>query len=277
MYLALVFLSFIGACLSGLFGRQLGSRGAAIISTSCLFFSLVFSLFAVYEVGLNGGFVYIKLATWINSETLNVDWGFMFDSLTVIMCVVVTFISSFVHLYSIEYMSHDPHLARFMSYLSLFTFFMLILVTGDNLIQMFLGWEGIGLASYLLINFWFTRIQANKAAIKAMILNRIGDFCLVMGILLIFVHFKSVDYATLAVLAPFFKDQTINFLNLNLNLLNTIGVFLFLGAVGKSAQLGLHTWLPDAMEGERGLNSYVYRKYMAKVINFYRESAIPAI
>jgi NADH:ubiquinone oxidoreductase subunit 5 (subunit L)/multisubunit Na+/H+ antiporter MnhA subunit len=152
-------------------------------------------------------------------------------------------------------MSHDPHLGRFMCYLSLFTFFMLILVTGDNLVQMFLGWEGIGLASYLLINFWFTRIQANKAAIKAMILNRIGDFCLVMGILLIFVHFKAVDYATLALLSPFLKDQNINFLNINLNLLTSIGIFLFLGAVGKSAQLGLHTWLPDAMEGERGLNS----------------------
>ena len=135
---------------------------------------------------------------------------------------------------------------------------MLILVTGDNLVQMFLGWEGIGLASYLLINFWFTRIQANKAAIKAMILNRIGDFCLVIGILLIFIHFKSVDYATLAVLAPFFKHENINFLNLELNLLNTVGLFLFFGAVGKSAQLGLHTWLPDAMEGERNQNKNVY-------------------
>jgi NADH:ubiquinone oxidoreductase subunit 5 (subunit L)/multisubunit Na+/H+ antiporter MnhA subunit len=255
MYLSLIFLSFIGAFLAGLFGRKLGSWGAALITTNCLFLSLLFSLMAFYEVALSGGFVYIKLATWINSETLNVDWGFMFDSLTVTMCVVVTFISSFVHLYSTEYMSHDPHLGRFMSYLSLFTFFMLILVTGDNLIQMFLGWEGIGLASYLLINFWFTRIQANKAAIKAMILNRIGDFCLIIGILLTFVYFKAVDYATLAVLAPFFKDQSINFLNVKLDLLNTVCVFMFLGAVGKSAQLGLHTWLPDAMEGERGLNS----------------------
>lgn len=255
MYLALVFLSFIGACLAGLLGRQLGSWGAAITTTSCLFFSLIFSLFAFYEVAFSGGFVYIKLSAWISSEVLNVDWGFMFDSLTATMCVVVTFISTLVHLYSTEYMSHDPHLARFMCYLSLFTFFMMLLVTGDNLIQMFLGWEGIGLASYLLINFWFTRIQANKAAIKAMILNRVGDFCLVMGILLIFAKFKAVDYATLAVITPFLKNETVIFLNLNLNLLNTIGLFLFLGAVGKSAQLGLHTWLPDAMEGERSLNS----------------------
>ena len=254
MYLSLVFLSFIGASLAGLFGRQLGSWGAAIVTTSCMFFSLLFSFFAFYEVALSGGFVYIKLATWIDSEVLNVDWAFMFDSLTVVMCVVVTFISSFVHLYSTEYMSHDPHLARFMCYLSLFTFFMLMLVTGDNFVQMFLGWEGIGLASYLLINFWFTRIQANKAAIKAMILNRIGDFFLVMGILLIFTHFKAVDYATVATLVPFFKSETINFLNISVNLLECIGLLLFLGAVGKSAQLSLHTWLPDAMEGERSLN-----------------------
>lgn len=249
MYLILVFLSLTGSCLAGLFGRHIGSQGAAIVTTGCLFLSFLISLFVFYEVSLVGCVTYINLSTWISSEVMHVDWGFMFDTLTSTMCVVVTFISFLVHLYSIEYMSHDPHLPRFMSYLSLFTFFMLILVTGDNFVQMFVGWEGVGLCSYLLINFWFTRIQANKAAIKAMILNRIGDFCLVMGILLIFVHFKAVDYATIAVLAPYFKYETINFLNLNLNLLNTVGLFLFLGAVGKSAQLGLHTWLPDAMEG----------------------------
>ncbi len=165
----------------------------------------------------------------------------MFDSLTVFMCVVVTFISFLVHLYSIEYMSHDPHLSRFMSYLSLFTFFMLILVTADNFPQMFVGWEGVGLSSYLLINFWFTRIQANKAAIKAMMINRIGDFCLLIGMFLIFTNYKSVDYATVAVLTPLLKIQTINFLNLEVNLLIVIGIFVFLGAVGKSAQLGLHS------------------------------------
>jgi NADH:ubiquinone oxidoreductase subunit 5 (subunit L)/multisubunit Na+/H+ antiporter MnhA subunit len=156
------------------------------------------SLVAFYEVGLMGSPVYLRLAPWVNSESLLINWGFMFDSLTVIMCIVVTFVSSLVHLYAIEYMSHDPHLPRFMSYLSLFTFFMLILVTADNYIQMFLGWEGIGLASYLLINFWFTRVQANKAAIKAMIVNRIGDFCLIIAILILYVNFKSVDYSTIA-------------------------------------------------------------------------------
>jgi NADH-ubiquinone oxidoreductase chain 5 len=262
MYLLIIFLSIIGSCLAGLFGRHLGSWGAAFITTSCLVLSLLLSFFAFYEVALIGCPVYIKLTPWISSEVLNVDWGFMFDSLTVSMCIVVTFISSAVHLYSIEYMSHDPHLPRFMSYLSLFTFFMLILISADNFVQMFVGWEGVGLASYLLINFWFTRIQANKAAIKAMILNRIGDFCLLIGMMLIFMHYKAVDYASVAVLTPMLKDKTINFLNINLHLLSVIGVFLFLGAVGKSAQLGLHTWLPDAMEGPTPVSALIHAATM---------------
>lgn len=262
MYLLLVFLSIIGSCLAGLFGRHLGSSGSAFVTTSCLFLSFLISLFVFYEVALVGCCVYIKLTTWISSEVLHVDWGFLFDSLTASMCVIVTFISFLVHLYSIEYMSHDPHLPRFMSYLSLFTFFMLILVTADNFVQMFVGWEGVGLCSYLLINFWFTRIQANKAAIKAMILNRIGDFGLVIGILLIFVNFKAVDYATVASLAPFFKSKTVNFLNGDFHLLTIIGIFLFVGAVGKSAQLGLHTWLPDAMEGPTPVSALIHAATM---------------
>jgi NADH-ubiquinone oxidoreductase chain 5 len=262
MYIPLVFLSLIGFCITGLFGRQIGPKGAAILTTSCLFTSFLLSLFAFYEVGLMGSFVYIRLATWVSSEVLLINWGFMFDSLTVVMCVVVTFVSTLVHLYSIEYMSHDPHLPRFMSYLSLFTFFMLILVTADNFIQMFLGWEGVGLCSYLLINFWFTRVQANKAAIKAMILNRIGDFCLIIGILVIFINYKSVDYTTLAALTPFFKTKTVNFLNVDFNILSLIGIFLFLGAVGKSAQLGLHTWLPDAMEGPTPVSALIHAATM---------------
>ena len=258
MYIPLVFLSFFGFSITGLFGRHIGPKGAAIITTSCLVLTFFLSLFAFYEVGLMGSPVYIRLATWVSSEVLLINWGFQFDSLTVIMCCVVTFVSSLVHLYSIEYMSHDPHLPRFMSYLSLFTFFMLILVTADNYIQMFLGWEGIGLASYLLINFWYTRVQANKAAIKAMIINRIGDFCLIIAILILYVNFKSVDYATVAALAPFFKTQTVNFLNIDFNILSLVCVFLFLGAVGKSAQLGLHTWLPDAMEGPTPVSALIH-------------------
>lgn len=262
MYLILVFVPLIGSCIAGLFGRYLGFYGSSLLTTSCLFLSLLISLFSFYEVALINCFVYIKLSTWISSEVLNVDWGFMFDSLTVLMCCVVTFISFLVHLYSIEYMSHDPHLPRFMSYLSLFTFFMLILVTADNFLQMFVGWEGVGLCSYLLINFWFIRIQANKAAIKAMIINRIGDFSLLIGILLIFVYYKSIDYATVASLTPFFQSFKITFLSTNFDLIVLIGIFLFIGAVGKSAQLGLHTWLPDAMEGPTPVSALIHAATM---------------
>lgn len=262
MYIPLIFLPLTGFCITGLFGRAIGPKGAAIVTTSCLVISFFLSLFAFYEVGLMASPVYIRLSTWVSSEVLLINWGFLFDSLTVVMCIVVTFISSLVHLYSVEYMSHDPHLPRFMSYLSLFTFFMLILVTADNFIQMFLGWEGVGLCSYLLINFWFTRVQANKAAIKAMIVNRIGDFSLIIGILILFVNFKSVDYATIAALAPFFKSETINFLNMDFNILSLVCVFLFLGAVGKSAQLGLHTWLPDAMEGPTPVSALIHAATM---------------
>jgi proton-translocating NADH-quinone oxidoreductase chain L len=262
MYLLIVFLSLIGSCFAGLFGRHLGFYGSAMLTTSCLFMSFLISLFVFYEVALVGCFVYVKLTTWISSEVLHVDWGFMFDSLTALMCCVVTFISFLVHLYSTEYMSHDPHLPRFMSYLSLFTFFMLILVTADNFIQMFVGWEGVGLCSYLLINFWFTRIQANKAAIKAMIMNRIGDFSLIIGILFIFTFYKSVDYATVSALTPFFQDFCVTFFNFKCNVLVLIGIFLFIGAVGKSAQLGLHTWLPDAMEGPTPVSALIHAATM---------------
>jgi len=182
--------------------------------------------------------------------------------LTVVMLIVVTFISSLVHLYSTEYMSHDPHLPRFMSYLSLFTFFMLILVTADNFIQLFVGWEGVGLCSYLLINFWFTRIQANKAAIKAMIVNRIGDFGLALGIFAIYITFNSVEYSTVFALVPLFSNDIISFLGFNVHLLTLIGILLFIGAVGKSAQLGLHTWLPDAMEGPTPVSALIHAATM---------------
>lgn len=262
MYLLIVFLPLIGSISAGLFGRKIGPYGSSVLTTTCLILTFFCSFFAFYEVALLGCPVYIKLIPWIDSEVLNIDWGFMFDSLTVVMCCVVTFVSSLVHLYSTEYMSHDPHLSRFMSYLSLFTFFMLILVTADNFVQMFVGWEGVGLCSFLLINFWFTRIQANKAAIKAMVLNRIGDFGLVLGILVIFVNYKAVDYATVFSLTPMFSGDIINFLNYDLDLLTVIGAFLFVGAIGKSAQLGLHTWLPDAMEGPTPVSALIHAATM---------------
>lgn len=262
MYLLLIFLPLIGSFSAGLFGRKIGPFGSSVVTVSCLMTAFFISLFAFYEVALVGCPVYIKLTSWMSSELLNVDWGFMFDTLTVVMCCIVTFVSSIVHLYSTEYMAYDPHLPRFMSYLSLFTFFMLILVTADNFVQMFVGWEGVGLCSYLLINFWFTRIQANKAAIKAMVLNRIGDFGLVIGILIIFVEYKAVDYATVFAITPAFVGNSFNFLNMDFDLISIICFFLFVGAVGKSAQLGLHTWLPDAMEGPTPVSALIHAATM---------------
>lgn len=262
MYLTIVFLPLFGSIVAGFFGRKVGPQGAGIITVTCLMITALLSFVAFYEVALAASPVYVKLCIWIDVELFNIDWGFLFDTLTVVMCCVVTFVSSLVHLYSTEYMSHDPHLPRFMSYLSLFTFFMLILVTADNFIQMFVGWEGVGLCSFLLINFWFTRIQANKAAIKAMIVNRIGDFGLALGILTIFIKYQAVDYATVFAITPKFVDQTFNFLNFDLSLLNIIGLLLFVGSVGKSAQVGLHVWLPDAMEGPTPVSALIHAATM---------------
>ena len=262
LYFLLVALPLFSSISSGFFGRYLGFQGSAIITVGSLFFTFFLSLIIFYEVSLIGCNTYIDLITWVDSETLNVSWGFMFDSLTTVMLCVVLFVSTLVHLYSTEYMSHDPHLPRFMSYLSLFTFFMLILVTADNFIQMFVGWEGVGLCSFLLINFWFTRIQANKSAIKAMVLNRIGDFGLVLGILTIYVNYKALDYATIFSLTPFFADKSFLFLSYNFYVLDVICLLLFVGAIGKSAQLGLHTWLPDAMEGPTPVSALIHAATM---------------
>jgi len=262
MYLTLVFLPLFGSIAAGFFGFFIGSQGAGFITILCLGLTFLMSCFAFYEVAFAGSPCFLQIMPWFDSELFSFAWGFQFDSLTAVMLIVVTFISFLVHLYSTEYMSHDPHLPRFMSYLSLFTFFMLILVTADNFIQMFVGWEGVGLCSYLLINFWFTRIQANKAAIKAMFMNRIGDFGLALGIFCIFVTFGAVDYSTIFTLAPYFLSDTINFLNIDFNLLDLVGILLFIGAVGKSAQLGLHTWLPDAMEGPTPVSALIHAATM---------------
>jgi len=262
LYLVLVFLPLIGCLLSLLFGRTIGGNGSAIITTMLLFLTFLLSLVAFYEVILCGSPCYFSILPWMDSGMFTPQWGFFFDSLTCIMLVVITCISSLVHLYSINYMSEDPHLSRFMSYLSLFTFFMIILVTGDNFVQLFVGWEGVGLCSYLLINFWHTRIQANKAAIKAMLVNRVGDVGLALGIFVFFYFFQSVDFSTLFALAPLFKDVTFNFLGIDFNIITLGTFFLFIGAVGKSAQLGLHTWLPDAMEGPTPVSALIHAATM---------------
>lgn len=262
MYGCLVLFPLLGSIAAGMFGRYLGYRGAVLISSGCVILSAMCSVVAFYEVALSGSPCYVRIASWMSCEMFDAYWGLMFDSLTVVMCVVVTFVSSLVHVYSISYMWHDAHLPRFMSYLSIFTFFMLMLVTADNLIQMFLGWEGVGLASYLLINFWFTRIQANKAAIKAMLVNRVGDFGLALGIMGVFVCFRSVDFATIFACTGWIQTHTFIFCNREVDALTCICILLFIGAVGKSAQLGLHTWLPDAMEGPTPVSALIHAATM---------------
>lgn len=262
MYLLLVSLPLIGALIAGFFGRFLGEQGTVILTTSLVSFRRVLRIISFYEVALCGNTVYLRVFPWMDRENLVVNWGFLFDSLTVVMLVVVTVVSSLVHVYSGEYMYGDPHRPRFMSYLSLFTFFMLILVTADNLVQMFVGWEGVGLCSYLLINFWYTRLQANKAAIKAMLVNRVGDFGLALGIMGVYYEFKSVDYATIFAAAPNAVGHKIEFLGFSVDSLTLIGILLFIGAVGKSAQLGLHTWLPDAMEGPTPVSALIHAATM---------------
>ena len=262
MYLLLIFLPLIGFILSICFGRFFSPKGSGFITCFLMILSFCLSVMSFFEVGLSRCPTYIRLAPWIDSGLFDACWGFMFDSLTVSMCVLVTCISTLVHIYSTGYMSHDPHQPRFMSYLSLFTFFMLMLVTSDNFLQLFFGWEGVGLCSYLLINFWFTRLQANKSAIKAMIVNRIGDFGLALGIFSIFIAFNSVDFCIVFSLVPYTKSCNLLFLNNSLNLINTVGLLLFVGAVGKSAQLGLHTWLPDAMEGPTPVSALIHADTM---------------
>lgn len=262
MSLLIIFLPLLGSLFSGFGGRFVGPKGAGLISTICMLITLGLCFFTFYKVGILGQSYSIILYSWVNAELFNVSLGFLFDSLTAVMLIVVCSISTLVHLYSTEYMSHDPHLPRFMSYLSLFTFFMLILVTANNLLQMFVGWEGVGLCSYLLINFWFTRIQANKAAIKAMLMNKIGDFALALAIFLSIYLFQSLDYSTIFSLSPLYQNFYIEILGLKLNVLELFCFFLFVGAVGKSAQLGLHTWLPDAMEGPTPVSALIHAATM---------------
>ena len=262
MYLLVIFFPIISAFILGFFGRFIGDKGAAIISTTCIFLAFLTSLLIFYEVALLNSVCLIKITPWFDVGLLNVSWGFLFDTLTSMMLIIVTLISCLVHLYSISYMAHDPHLVRFMSYLSLFTMFMLFLVTADNFIQMFLGWEGVGLASYLLINFWYTRLQANKAALKALIVNRVGDLGLIIGLSLIYSLFKSLNYFVVFPLSFLYTNYTFMILTYEFNALNVICLSIFIGAVGKSAQIGLHTWLPDAMEGPTPVSALIHAATM---------------
>ena len=236
MYITIILLPFLGAILSGLFGRALGVKGVHIINVSCLLITTLLALIAYYEVVLCNSPVSIDLFSWINAEHLQISWGFYFDQLTVNMLIPVLIVSLLVHVYSIGYMGEDPHQQRFFSYISLFTGLMLVLVTGNNFLVMFLGWEGVGVCSYLLVHFWYTRVAAVKSALNAMFTNRVGDYFLTLGFFAIFYTFGTLDYATVFSIAPY----------INTNVITFISILLLLGAAAKSAQIGLHQWLPMA-------------------------------
>ncbi len=262
MYQAIVFLPLLGCLIAGFFGRIIGARPSEVITTLFLFVSMVLSWIAFARVGFGHVDERIVLMTWIQSGDLKVDWALRIDTLTAVMLVVVTTVSALVHLYSIGYMEEDPHRPRFFAYLSLFTFAMLALVTADNLAQMFFGWEGVGLASYLLIGFWYHKPEANAAAIKAFIVNRIGDFGFALGIFAVFMMTKSIDFDIIFAQAPSLTGKTINFFGWHADALTLICLLLFMGAMGKSAQFLLHTWLPDAMEGPTPVSALIHAATM---------------
>ena len=249
MEILIVSLPLLAAIISGFFGNKLGNRFSEILTSLFVSISAIFSIYIFYNVMINDYNSNIIISSWISSGTLEVNWSIKIDPLSSVMLVVVTFISSLVHIYSIGYMHHDPHKPRFMSYLSLFTFSMLMLVTSDNFLQLFFGWEGVGVCSYFLIGFWFKKQSANNAAIKAFLVNRVGDFGLALGIFLIFYYFGTINYKEVFNLIPTLISEKINFLGFSFVVIDLICILLFIGAMGKSAQIFLHTWLPDAMEG----------------------------
>ncbi|MEN8195333.1 MAG: NADH-quinone oxidoreductase subunit L, partial [Pseudomonadota bacterium] len=263
MEAAIVFLPLLGAFVAGFFGRFIGDRGAQYFTCTLLIFSALLSWIVFYEVAVLGAVAgKINLGTWMRVGGFDFEWMLRVDQLTAVMLIVVTTVSAVVHVYSIGYMHHDPHTPRFFAYLSLFTFFMLMLVTADNLIQMFLGWEGVGLCSYLLIGFWYDRPSANAAAIKAFVVNRVGDFGFALGIFGIFVLFDTVRFDEIFAAVPGQADATITFLSWELPAITTVCLLLFIGAMGKSAQLFLHTWLPDAMEGPTPVSALIHAATM---------------
>lgn len=262
LLLSIIFLPLLGSIASGLFGFYIGRQGSVFITTLTTFLTFLFSLITFYNSVTYEYEYVIYLAAWINSGLFNCNWSFLFDTLTIVMLITVTSISTLVHLYSSQYMAEDPHLSRFMSYLSLFTFFMIILVTGDNFIQMFVGWEGVGFCSFLLINFWFTRLQANKAAIKAMLVNRISDLILILGILTVFYNIRSIEYFSTFAAISIVENFNYIFFNYSLSIIDVACILIFIGAMGKSAQIFLHLWLPDAMEGPTPVSALIHAATM---------------
>ena len=262
MEYAIVFLPLLGSIISGFFGKKLGDKVCQVLTSTFVSISAILSFFIFYKV-IGENYSSNKLIfKWINSGDFAVNWSIYIDPLSAVMLVIVSLVSSVIHFYSIGYMSHDPHKPRFMSYLSLFTFSMLTLVTADNFLQLFFGWEGVGLCSYLLIGFWYKKATANAAAIKAFIVNRVGDFGFAIGIFLIFFFYGTVNYNEVFEQTPTLIHKEVIFLGIQFNLITLICLFLFIGAMGKSAQIFLHTWLPDAMEGPTPVSALIHAATM---------------
>lgn len=259
---AIVILPLIGAVAAGFFGRLLGNREVSIVASALLVASAILAWIVSFQIIESEESFRIYLFTWIDSGAFEVGWALYFDQATAVMLVVVTTVSAVVHIYSIGYMEYDPHKPRFFSYLSLFTFAMLMLVTADNFLQMFFGWEGVGVCSYLLIGFWYKRPSANAAAIKAFLVNRVGDFGFVLGIMGVFLAFNSVSFETVFATVPDIAGTSVNFLSWQFDTMTLLCLLLFVGAMGKSAQLPLHTWLPDAMEGPTPVSALIHAATM---------------
>ncbi len=262
MYASIVFLPVIASLIAGLLGRVIGARASELVTTGALLISAALSIAAFYDTTILGHSHLVQVLPWVYSGDLRVDWAIRVDALTGVMLVVVTGVSSLVHVYSIGYMAEDPHRQRFFAYLSFFTFAMLMLVTANNFLQMFFGWEGVGVASYLLIGFWYKKPEANAAAIKAFIVNRVGDFGFALGIFGIYFVFKTLDFDAVFAAAPSMVGHTFVFAGYHVDILTTLCLLLFVGAMGKSAQLGLHTWLPDAMEGPTPVSALIHAATM---------------
>ena len=261
MEYAIIFLPLLGSIL-GYLGRKLVKYFAEITTSLFVSLSAIFSIMIFWKGLQTGEYGNYKIFEWISSGNFVANWSINIDPLSSVMLLVVTFVSALVHIYSIGYMSHDPHKPRFMSYLSLFTFSMLVLVVSDNFLQLFFGWEGVGLCSYLLIGFWYKKESANNAAIKAFIVNRVGDFGLAIGIFLIFLYFGSINFQEVFDTAPKFIENKLVFFGFESSLITLICIFLFIGAMGKSAQFLLHTWLPDAMEGPTPVSALIHAATM---------------
>ncbi len=263
IYTAIVFLPLLGALIAGLFGRVIGERPSEIITTGLLMASAAMSWVVFSQVAIGHEVPgTVRLLPWITSGELNAAWALKVDTLTSVMLVVVTTVSALVHLYSIGYMHEDDSRQRFFAYLSLFTFAMLMLVTSSNLLQMFFGWEGVGLASYLLIGFWYKKPEANAAAIKAFVVNRVGDFGFALGIFGVYYIFRTIDLDAIFAAAAGQQGKTFQFLGYDVDVLTTLCLLLFMGAMGKSAQFLLHTWLPDAMEGPTPVSALIHAATM---------------